>query len=71
MRAKVYPRSISPVYRSDALPPGYANVPKGKREQIEQEIRALRLRLWSSPEDKHEITAEIEALEAQLRALQR
>jgi hypothetical protein len=45
----------------------YGTVPSDPVLALEQEVRRLRLRLWSSPEDKVEITEEIEALEAVLR----
>lgn len=51
--------------------PGYRpRPPRSERERLEAERQRLRLQLWSQPESKGEIEAEVERLEAELRALE-
>jgi septal ring factor EnvC (AmiA/AmiB activator) len=50
---------------------GYVHKPRSRREQIEAQIRELKLQLWSSPEDRNELLGMIEAAEAELAALER
>lgn len=47
----------------------YAAAPRTERGRLEAEVANLRRQLWSSPEDKRELLGMIEALEAQMRAL--
>jgi hypothetical protein len=50
---------------------GYADRPHTRRGEIEERIRALKAQLWFDPGDKVEIEGMIEALEAELLALDR
>jgi hypothetical protein len=58
-------------FRDAEARPGYRpRPPKSRREELEQERQRLRTMLWSGDASDAELKAEIERIEAELRALE-
>src|SRR5262245_20288863 len=58
INATLNPPPVTQVFLCD----GYADQPVGRRAELEAQIAAARIKLWSEPERREEILGEIAAL---------